>query len=99
MRTVIETAEFQKQAAKIWTEDERLEFISWLAANPDAGDVIPGSKGLRKVRWQRAGMGKRGGVRVVYIHLVTSEVVLLLTLYTKSERQNIGVVELKRLLT
>ena len=54
MRTVIETPTFQKQAAKLWSEDERLSFIDWIAANPLAGDVIPGADGARKVRWSRA---------------------------------------------
>ena len=43
MRTVIETPTFQKQAEKLWAEDERLAFIDWIAANPLAGDVIPGA--------------------------------------------------------
>jgi len=98
VRTVVETHDFQKQAAAIWSEEERLEFFAWLAANPDAGDVVPGTGGLRKVRWQRAGMGKRGGVRVVYVHLVKNEMVLLLAVYAKSERQNMRAAELKRLL-
>jgi len=97
MRTVAETPEFQKQAAAIWSEDERLAFILWLAAHPDAGDVVPGSGGVRKIRWQRAGMGKRGGVRVVYCHFVKQELVLLLAIYTKSERENMLATDLKRL--
>ena len=64
MHTVAETEIFQRYAASIWSETERLEFIEWIAANPLAGDVIPGSGGCRKVRWARAGMGKRGGARV-----------------------------------
>ncbi len=50
MRTVIETPTFQKQAEKIWSEDERLAFIAWIAEHPTAGDVIPGADGARKVR-------------------------------------------------
>jgi len=65
MLTVIETEKFQKLAATLWSEDERMAFIDWIAANPLAGDVIPGARGARKVRWQVGGRGKRGGVRVV----------------------------------
>jgi hypothetical protein len=54
VRTVIETLDFQKQADKIWSEVERLEFIDWIAANPLAGGVIPGTDGARKVRWSSA---------------------------------------------
>ena len=49
MRTVIETPTFQKQAEKLWSEDERLAFIDWIAENSLAGDVIPGADGARKV--------------------------------------------------
>ena len=51
MYTVIETPTFQKQAEKIWTESERIEFINWTAENALVGDVIPGAQGARKVRW------------------------------------------------
>jgi hypothetical protein len=49
------------QHPKSGPDAERISFINWLASNPEAGDVIPGSGGCRKVRWSRAGMGKRGG--------------------------------------
>ena len=47
-----------------WNDADRLEFIDFIAASPDAGAVIPGSGGLRKIRWGQTGRGKRGGVRV-----------------------------------
>lgn len=50
MRTVVEMPTFQKQAAKLWSEDDRLEFIAWIAVNLQAGDVIPGAEGARTVR-------------------------------------------------
>jgi len=53
MLTLIETPTFKAEADEIWSEAERLDFMSWLAANPDAGDVIPGSGGCRKVRGSR----------------------------------------------
>lgn len=65
VHTVAETEVFAADAKSIWSEDERLEFIGWIAANPLAGDVTPGSGGCRKVRWSRSGMGKRGGGRVI----------------------------------
>lgn len=55
MRTVAETAVFQRYAAEIWSDAERSAFINWIAANPMAGDIIPGSGGCRKVRWSRGG--------------------------------------------
>lgn len=58
MKTGVETQLFEKQWPAIWTEAEHDEFIDWLAANPETGDVIPHTNGVRKVRWKRAGSGK-----------------------------------------
>jgi hypothetical protein len=66
--TVAETAVFLRQAAEIWTDDERGAFVDFNARNPEAGDLVPQSLGLRKVRWRRRGIGKRGGVRVIYFY-------------------------------
>ncbi|TAL78496.1 MAG: DNA-binding protein [Burkholderiaceae bacterium] len=96
MRTVIETPTFQKQADAVWSEDEREAFIDWIAANPDAGDVIKGAEGARKVRWKRAGGGKSGGARVIYFHLVDDQVVLLLMVYAKAVRETVSATEIKR---
>lgn len=88
MRTVAETPMFQRYADEIWAEDERLAFISWIALNPISGALIPGTGGCRKVRWSRAGMGKRGGARVIYFN--PSEITLwLLIVYTKSKFDNL----------
>lgn len=89
MLTVIETPTFQKLADDIWSEDDRLEFVTWLSKNPLAGDVIPGADGARKVRWKCPGRGKRGGVRVIYFNLSADGVLYLITLYRKSEYANI----------
>ena len=96
MRTVVETPTFSRQADAVWTAREREAFINFIAENPDAGDVIPGADGARKVRWQRSGTGKRGGVRVIYFHLVADEVVLLVMVYAKAERQNVAAKDIKR---
>jgi hypothetical protein len=88
MRTVSETAIFQKYAAEVWSEAERTEFITWIAANPLAGDVIPSSNGCRKVRWARQGMGKRGGVRVIYFNEVEGRIWLLIA-YAKAKFDNL----------
>ena len=84
MRTVSETPLFKRYADDVWTEEERLAFISFIAVNPEAGDVIPGSGGCRKIRWSRQGQGKRGGVRVIYFNQV-QEVIWLLILFTKTK--------------
>ena len=96
MHTVIETPTFQKQAEKLWSEDDRHAFIDWIAENPLAGVVIPGGYGARKVRWSRAGSGKSGGVRVIYFHLSEEEVVLLAAVYAKSDRANMTPAEIRK---
>lgn len=96
MRTVIETPTFQRQAEKLWSEEERVAFIDWIAANPEAGDVIPGADGARKVRWGRAGAGKSAGVRVIYFNLTEREVVLLVAVYAKADRSNMTPAEIKK---
>ena len=96
VQTVVETAEFQKQAKAVWNDAEREAFIDWIAANPDAGDVIPGADGARKVRWSRAGMGKRGGVRVIYFHLTDEEIVLLVMVYAKALQTKVKPKDIKR---
>ena len=89
MFTVIETPEFIASAAGIWTDEERFEFIGWIAANPQAGDVIPGTHGLRKVRWAASGRGKRGGARVIYLVRTARGNLVLLTAYVKGRVENI----------
>ena len=96
VRTVIETPTFQKQADKLWTQDERLAFIDWIAENPLAGDVIPGADGARKVRRSRAGSGKSGGARVIYFNSTEQEVVLLIAAYAKADRANMLAAEIKK---
>ncbi len=89
MFTVIETEVFLRAAAQVWSDSERIAFIDWLAANPDAGDVIPGSGGCRKVRWARSGMGKRGGARVIYFNRLECGEIWLLMVYVKAKFDNL----------
>jgi mRNA-degrading endonuclease RelE of RelBE toxin-antitoxin system len=97
MYTIIETPKFIEIAKEIWSEEERLAFISWLSNNPLAGDVIVGTGGLRKVRWSRNGMGKRGGTRVIYYNLLEDGEIWLLILYTKSKFDNLPTSFLEKL--
>jgi hypothetical protein len=88
--TVCETLDFEKRAAKVWTEAERSEFIDFIAANPRAGDVIEGAGGARKVRWGRESKGKRGGVRVITYFYDESVPVFLLTMFAKNEASDLS---------
>lgn len=89
MLTVIESPLFSKLWPDYWSEDERGEFAAFVASNPGSGDLIPGSGGCRKIRWSRAGSGKRGGVRVVFTARLASGAIVLLVIYAKSVRENI----------
>jgi len=95
MFTVIETPEFIEWTPKVWSDEERHEFIDWIAVNTEAGAVIPGSGGLRKVRWSRAGMGKRGGARVIYYTRNDRGEVVLILVYAKAKFDNISADVLK----
>jgi hypothetical protein len=89
MLTVVEILLFQRQWPLYWTEEERGAFAAYIAARPTAGDVIPESGGIRKVRWRRAGPGKSGGVRVIYFTRTVDDEIVLLTLYAKAKTDNL----------
>jgi mRNA-degrading endonuclease RelE of RelBE toxin-antitoxin system len=97
MLTVVETLLFQRQWPLYWTEEQRGGFASFIAANPTAGDVVPESGGIRKVRWSRPGSGKSGGVRVIYFVRSTEGEVVLLTLYAKAKTDNLTGSKLKEI--
>ena len=93
--TVAETPLFVKQAETVWSAEERTEFIDFIAGNPEAGDLIPGTGGIRKVRWSRAGTGKRGGVRVVYFFYDRARPLYLLMVYAKARKEDLTADEAK----
>jgi hypothetical protein len=97
MLTIIESPLFSRLWPDYWTEDERGEFCAFIAAHPDAGDVIPGSGGCRKVRWSRSGVGKRGGLRVVYTCRLVAGALVLLIMYAKSARETLPAHILKKI--
>src|SRR5882757_9257655 len=66
----------------------RLEFF--LATNPTAHPVVPGTDGVRKARWNRAGMGKRGGVRVIYYFVARADVIGLIAAYAKNVKEDLN---------
>ncbi len=96
MNTVIETNIFSAKAAKVWTPKQYEDFVVYIAGTPNAGEVVPGSGGVRKIRWGKDGAGKRGGVRVIYFNSAAKET-WLLTMYAKNERVNIPAHELKKI--
>ena len=91
---LIETPTFTRQIRGLLSDDEYAAFQSQLMANPKAGDVIPGSGGLRKLRWSRPGHGKRGGIRVIYFAAIEDRIYLLAA-YAKSDRENLTGAQIK----
>lgn len=89
MHTVVETPLFSRLWRDYWDEDEHVEFAAFLSANPKAGEAIVASGGCRKVRWSRRGMGKRGGVRVIYFNQLADGRIVLLLIYAKNARDTI----------
>jgi hypothetical protein len=90
LQTVIETPEFIDKAKSCMDDETRIEFINYIAANPSAGDLITGTGGARKIRWQSdANKGKRGGTRIIYYYHDESLPIYLFTVYKKNQKENI----------
>ncbi len=87
--TVVETPGFLRDSALALTEQERSDLVSYLAANPEAGDIIPDTGGARKVRWRAKGRGKRGGARAIYYYHDQSLPLFLLSVFAKNEKTNL----------
>jgi mRNA-degrading endonuclease RelE of RelBE toxin-antitoxin system len=88
--TVIETELFLRQAEDVWSPEERSAFVDFIARNPTAGDVVPDTGGVRKVRWGRQGSGKRGGVRVIHFFHDVAAPVYLLMIYAKARQEDLS---------
>lgn len=94
---IIETPIFTRRIQDILRDDEYRLLQAQLVQRPDAGKIIPGSGGLRKLRWSASGRGKRGGARVIYYWLVSDEVILMLFAFFKNEQADITPDQLKQL--
>jgi mRNA-degrading endonuclease RelE of RelBE toxin-antitoxin system len=82
---LFESPVFSRYRDAYLTEDEYLRLQLALISQPTSGDVIPGSGGLRKLRWRGSGRGKRGGIRVIYYYIAADAQIYLLTVYAKAE--------------
>ncbi|MGP1675834.1 MAG: type II toxin-antitoxin system RelE/ParE family toxin [Burkholderiales bacterium] len=80
----VELTPFIAFRAEHWNDEDLRSLQNFLLASPDAGDVIPGGSGLRKLRWSAQGRGKRGGARVIYYRHVPGERIYLIYAYVKS---------------
>ena len=91
--TVAETEPFQRKADRLLADNEKTELIAYLAMHPNAGVLVQGTGGIRKLKWARSGMGKSGGVRVIYYFHDVEMPLYLLTLFGKNEKSNISLEE------
>jgi len=82
----VETHAFSRRLQALLADEEYRRLQDELIADPEAGDKIPGTGGIRKLRWSARGHGKRGGARIVYFWHGRSERLLLLFIFTKNER-------------
>ena len=87
--TVIETPSFIKDAKKLMDEEERDALIYYLASTPNAGVLIKGTGGVRKVRWMRDEIGKSGAFRVIYFFHSMDIPLFMLNVFAKNEKVNI----------
>ena len=85
----IEAVAFTKYLYDYLSEDEYIGLQGFLLQYPESGKIVRGSDGVRKVRWVMAGRGKSGGVRVIYYFKKQDNEIWLLTIYSKSEMENI----------
>ena len=95
--TFVETKLFTKLVQEYLSDDEYAALQQWLIVNPAGGDVIPGSGGVRKVRWGVAGRGKRGGIRLIYFVRSRHHEIWMLTLYAKNVSESIRAHVLKKI--
>jgi hypothetical protein len=95
----VETPTFTALVGAYLNDDAYRGLQTFLAGEPEAGDVIPGTGGFRKLRWadKRRGKGKRGGLRVIYYHLSGDAQIWLFTLYDKGEVADLNPAEKRQL--
>jgi RelE toxin of RelE / RelB toxin-antitoxin system len=93
MQTVVETPSYLADADRLFSADERLAIVERLATDPTCGVVIPGSGGIRKVRFGFGARGKSGGARIIYLFSGESLPVFVLAAFAKNEKANLSPAE------
>lgn len=89
MQGIAELPSYARLASKLLDQQERQDLIAYLANNPEAGDIMEGTGGVRKLRWSRGSQGKSGGVRVIYYYHDARMPLYLLTLFAKGDKANL----------
>ncbi len=94
---IVETPTFTRLIKELMSDEEYQALQETLVSRPDAGDLIRGSGGLRKIRWSLEGRGKSGGVRAIYYWVVSDDHIRMLYVYPKGKQENLTREQLKRL--
>lgn len=94
---VLQLPKFKAEAAEVIGADGIEALAVYLINHPDAGDVIPGSGGVRKLRWAAKGKGKRGGARIIYLYVVIAARIYLIRCYAKNVKTDLTADEKKEL--
>lgn len=89
MFSFIETKLFSQLREGYLPDDEYAKLQKALIERPECGALIPGSGGVRKLRWSQSGRGKRGEIRIVYYAKICVGILFMLTIYAKNEEENI----------
>ena len=97
MFTFIESAAFERVRGVYLDDDEYAELQQFMMQNPEAGNIVRGSGGVRKLRWRREGGGKRGGLRVIYFVRFQPAEFWMLALYAKAKQENVPAEILRKL--
>ena len=95
--TIVELPGFRRDVEGIFDEADCGALGTYLARQPLCGDLIPGCKGLRKVRWSAGQKGKRGGARVIYYYRMPDETLFLLAAYAKNEKDDLSTMKKREL--
>ena len=93
MHVVVETPGYLKEVEAIFTTQEREAIVTMVATDPECGEIMQGTGGVRKVRVGRGGRGKSGGARVVYVHHDADHPIFLLAAFAKNEKANLSKAE------
>ena len=94
-QVIVETVSYLKAVEDIWDEETQIDFKNYISLHPDKGDIIPGTGGIRKIRWQGSGHGKRGGARIIYYVYNDKNPIYLLFAYPKNTQENLSAKEKK----
>lgn len=94
---IFTTSAYERAIRKLLSEEDRRAMEAVIVADPGAAPVIPGTGGLRKLRWAGSGRGKRGGIRTVYFRRAGPDAIYLLTAYAKADREDLSPADRKAL--